>query len=228
MPSPFPGMDPYLERHWLDVHARLVTYAADALNGVLPPDLIARTEERLVVESIDPSHLETEERATGYISILETCGEKPVTIVELLNAGDELPGPSREQYRRRRDELMRTKVNLVEIELTRHGPWRELLAPFVAPPQAHTAYRAIVRRFHPVKRVELYPISLRVRLPVIPVPLRATDRDVTLDLQRLIEQVYDNGRYDRTDYTRGCSPPLDREDAAWAEELLKAAGGRGT
>jgi hypothetical protein len=24
MNSPFPGMDPYLEPHWLDVHARLV------------------------------------------------------------------------------------------------------------------------------------------------------------------------------------------------------------
>jgi hypothetical protein len=24
MPNPFPGMDPYLEAHWSDVHARLV------------------------------------------------------------------------------------------------------------------------------------------------------------------------------------------------------------
>ena len=45
MPSPFPGMDPYLEPFWLDVHARLVTYAADALAEQLPEDLVASTEE---------------------------------------------------------------------------------------------------------------------------------------------------------------------------------------
>src|SRR3954454_16412401 len=51
MPSPFPGMDPYLERHWLDVHAKLVAYAADDLNGRLPPDLVARVEERMTIEA---------------------------------------------------------------------------------------------------------------------------------------------------------------------------------
>jgi hypothetical protein len=44
-------MDPYLEAHWPDVHGKLVTYAADALNSQLPEDLIARTEERVAVES---------------------------------------------------------------------------------------------------------------------------------------------------------------------------------
>ena len=51
MSSPFPGMDPYLEPHWLDVHTKLVTYAADELNSRLPQDLIASTEERVAVES---------------------------------------------------------------------------------------------------------------------------------------------------------------------------------
>jgi len=51
MKSPFPGMDPYLEAHWLDVHSRLVAYAADALNEVLPETLVARMEERVAVEA---------------------------------------------------------------------------------------------------------------------------------------------------------------------------------
>lgn len=50
MKSPFPGMDPYLEQHWPDVHAKLVTYAADMLNEQLPEQLVARTEERIAVE----------------------------------------------------------------------------------------------------------------------------------------------------------------------------------
>src|SRR5436190_2704652 len=53
MPSPFPGMDPYLEQHWGDVHTRMVTYASDALRPFLPRDLRARVEERLVVSAAD-------------------------------------------------------------------------------------------------------------------------------------------------------------------------------
>ncbi len=53
MGSPFPGMDPYLEAHWLDVHTKLVAYAADTLNTRLPDDLIARTEERVGIEADD-------------------------------------------------------------------------------------------------------------------------------------------------------------------------------
>lgn len=49
-PSPFPGMDPYLERHWSDVHARLIVYASDQLQSQLGGPLRARVEERLIVE----------------------------------------------------------------------------------------------------------------------------------------------------------------------------------
>jgi hypothetical protein len=51
MRSPFPGMDPYLEPHWRDVHASLVIYARDALQAQLPGGLLARVEERVFVES---------------------------------------------------------------------------------------------------------------------------------------------------------------------------------
>ena len=50
MPSPFPGMDPYLEQFWSDVHHRLITYASDALQKQLPGDLRARVDERVFVE----------------------------------------------------------------------------------------------------------------------------------------------------------------------------------
>ncbi|MBW3600284.1 MAG: DUF4058 family protein [Planctomycetes bacterium] len=45
MSSPFPGMDPYLEAFWGDVHASLVTYARDQLRVQLSPDLKARAVE---------------------------------------------------------------------------------------------------------------------------------------------------------------------------------------
>lgn len=50
--SPFPGMDPYLEQHWRDVHHNLITFIQGELNERLPADLRARVEERVFVESV--------------------------------------------------------------------------------------------------------------------------------------------------------------------------------
>jgi hypothetical protein len=45
-------MDPYLERFWLDVHHRLITYASDQIQPKLPEDLRARAGERVFVASL--------------------------------------------------------------------------------------------------------------------------------------------------------------------------------
>jgi hypothetical protein len=50
MKSPFPGMDPYLEARWSDVHASLLFAIKEALQPELPTGLRARTEERVVLE----------------------------------------------------------------------------------------------------------------------------------------------------------------------------------
>lgn len=51
MRSPFPGMDPYVQQFWRDMHHRLITYAHDDLQPRLPKRLRARVEERVFVES---------------------------------------------------------------------------------------------------------------------------------------------------------------------------------
>ena len=56
MKSPFPGMDPYLEQFWPDLHARLILYASDQLEEQLPSNLIARVEERVVLETEEEPH----------------------------------------------------------------------------------------------------------------------------------------------------------------------------
>ena len=49
MPSPFPGMDPYLEEPatWPDLHQSLITYIRDDMQSRLPPDYLARIGERV-------------------------------------------------------------------------------------------------------------------------------------------------------------------------------------
>jgi hypothetical protein len=44
-------MDPYLETHWRDIHAGLIIYSRDALQGVLPNSLRARVEESVLLET---------------------------------------------------------------------------------------------------------------------------------------------------------------------------------
>ena len=56
MPSPFPGMDPYLEeaRRWTDVHQSLITYIRDALQPCVRPRYHARMGERVYI--LNPPH----------------------------------------------------------------------------------------------------------------------------------------------------------------------------
>src|SRR4051794_23299617 len=54
MPSPFPGIDPYIESQgfWPDLHARLITCCCDNLNDQLPEPYEARIGEQIgLVES---------------------------------------------------------------------------------------------------------------------------------------------------------------------------------
>ena len=57
MPSPFPGMDPYLEHpgRWPDVHHRLISIASDLLTAQLRPRYFVRVEERVYLSDLqDP------------------------------------------------------------------------------------------------------------------------------------------------------------------------------
>ncbi len=57
MKNPFPGMNPWLEEHWQDVHAKFLVYACDQLNAKLPAGMQARVDERLAIDAswITPS-----------------------------------------------------------------------------------------------------------------------------------------------------------------------------
>src|SRR2546429_8036609 len=57
MPSPFPGMDPYLESpaHWPDFHSRFVNYWCEAVADALPDHYTARIWERVyLIEGMPP------------------------------------------------------------------------------------------------------------------------------------------------------------------------------
>lgn len=53
--NPFPGMNPYLEEHWTDVHPRLIIHASAQLQKQMPSSLVVRVEQDIRVDEPDTS-----------------------------------------------------------------------------------------------------------------------------------------------------------------------------
>jgi hypothetical protein len=151
-----------------------------------------------------------------------------VTVIEVLSPSNKAPGQGRELYVKKQEELKAGGVSLVEIDLIRFGK-RVLAVPFDRIPEGHrTPYAACAQRGWKAFEVEFYRIPLRERLPAIRIPLRQSDTDVALDLQPLIDQSYEDGRYGHEiDYRSEPDPPLSADDALWADALLREKGLRG-
>lgn len=266
MPSPFPGMDPYLEQHWRDIHSRLIVYAVDQLQERLPRDLLARVEEgvsvdysgeersRTVYPDVRVVHdgpfgggnggtavataVETatlaevivvalDEPPARHVEIIDlSSGNRVVTVVEFLSPSNKLPGCGYEEYRRKQTEYLAAGVNLVEIDLLRQGAFTLAVPPSKLPQRCRAPYLACVRPSAKPQEAIVYRLPLRAKLATIHVPLRPADPDADLELQPLIDQCYSRGRYDRIDYSQEPDPPFPPDDAAWAAELLRAAGRR--
>lgn len=256
--SPFPGMDPYLEQSWPDVHHRQCTYACDTLRAMLPPGLIARLGERTIIENpfdvdritvpdvrvirrgepeqrpvagisaaavlAEPFVYEVEEEPVteGFVQVIDTRdGSRVITVIEFASPANKGGKEGRKQYHKKQSELIEGDVSLAEVDLLRSGEWNTRIARAGLAPAERPPYHVCVTRGWLSSKIEFYPISLRERLPAIKVPLRASDTDVRLDLQALIDQAYLNGSYGYdVDYSRPPLPPLDAADEAWAREVV--------
>jgi hypothetical protein len=168
----------------------------------------------------------TEAVTEGYLEIRERDGGKVITVVEFLSPANKLGGVGQQKYLEKQEEVLRSDASLVEIDLLRVGRRVLALAQDDIPPAERGHYLACVSPGWHRSRRELFPMPLRVRLPVLPIPLRQNERPVTLDLQALLEQTYSFGRYDDIDYRAELDPPLPAEDATWAAQLLHEAGRR--
>lgn len=81
MPSPFPGMDPYLEHfdHWPGVHLELISCLRAALNRVIRPRYLATVEERVYL-----SHDPDDPRVLGILDVqlVETAPDAPGPVMQ--------------------------------------------------------------------------------------------------------------------------------------------------
>ena len=79
--SPFPGMDPYLERHWGDVHVGLIACIRAALQPNLPAGLQALGQEDVRLEAADD---QTDQQFGPDVAVIERA----------IGGGVGRPGPS--------------------------------------------------------------------------------------------------------------------------------------
>ena len=250
-------MDPWLQTFWESVHGGLIYQAGERLNDLLSPGLVAKPQQRVIIESDGvaigqtvpdvlvvkrpspvPGQRETEggvllaepvivslpvEYEQPYIEIIDTkTGGTVVTVIEIVSPSNKRPGDGRDQYLQKQAEVLASKTNLVEIDLIRGAPGVTVAHSWNAPPATEAHYHISVRRASVPLKAEVYPLSLRERLPSFRIPLRPQGQDVRLDLQAVLDHVYSKYKYaELIDYDRPPLPPLEPDDAAWAAERVK-------
>lgn len=232
MPSPFSGMDPYLEAPgiWPDFRSGLVARLRADLNRVLPAPYYARLETRSVA-NMAASDGDTRH---SFLEIRDPSrGHQLVTLIEIVSPSNKRPGADRRAYLQKQREVLDSNANLIELDLLRSG---DRLLPYPDLDEAvgrldHAPdYLVLVNRSW--KRVgasmdyDLFPFRFGETLPRIQVPLREGQEEVLLDLQQALNRAYDAGPYRRgaVNYAEPPLPPLRDEDAARAEVILREQG----
>jgi hypothetical protein len=160
-----------------------------------------------------------EEHREAFIEIYETDPEQRlVTAIEVLSPSNKHTGTEGwDLYQRKRQSLLLSDVNLVEIDLLRGGQRMPMLDPWPDSP-----YTLLVARAKKFQLCRVWPAHFQRPLPPLSVPLAKPDADVPVELQPMIDAIYLRFRYERSvDYSKPLIPSLDSKDTAWLEKQLQ-------
>ncbi len=222
MPSPFPGMDPYLEdeRLWPVFQHQLVT----CLYQILLPGLVDRyrarvaqrhytTEQPLFTSIIKEDHHEE------FIEIRQRNDSRLVTLVDVVSPTNKTSHNGREAYLAKRRESRGSGASLVEIDLVLQG---QPLLDYSREGLPDWDYAVTVTRATQPDRFEIYTSTLQKKLPRFRLPLSGDDRDTVVDLHTTFTRAFDQGGFaSKIDYTRDPAVALVAEDRQWLDDLLK-------
>ena len=247
MPHPFPGMNPYVESRelWPSTHRLLITTLADDLSERLGGTYDVWEEEDVYIETgirrpdvmiwstgeADDSQADTQvavhdraqlvvvpiphEVPQTHLRIVEIGTNRLVTIIEILSPANKEKDPGRRSYLDKREAIFQSAANLVEIDLLR--AWRPM--PFESPYE-NSDYRIMISRANRRPVAEMYAFDVREPIPQITIPLDPGETEPVVDLNALLQKVYDRRNFaGRIDYTREPEPPLSAEKAVWVDEI---------
>lgn len=144
-----------------------------------------------------------------------------IAVLEVLSPTNKNRGEGREKYLEKQDELLGSTTHLIEIDLLRAGQHT------VAVPRDRLAetgwdYLVCLHKGSWRNKFDVWLMQLPQCLRRIRIPLAGEEADVVVDLQAILDQCYDVGRFDeRLNYRGDCPPPLSQKNAKWIDELLR-------
>lgn len=220
-------------KYYVRVEERVyITNEDDPGRSMLIPDLrIGERDERkdasvppqdAAVEMAEPVVITTlldNEIHEPRLEVIDRETRHLVTVLEILSPSNKVAGShGRASYQQKRREILESECHWVEMDFLRKGA-----AVFPRPVGRQGDYFVHVARADKRPKGFVWPILLPQRLPVVPIPLKGEDPDVKLDLQRVLDTVYDRSAYERIgDYRRPPEVPLPEQYEAWADQLLKS------
>jgi len=249
MPTPFPGMDPYLERPdlWHNVHLGLIASLQDVLAPLLRPRYRVlvethtyqiRSEKPTLVGAPDVLAIRLNEPPPDYVvSGHARTVEVPVSItveegyliVSEVESGDvvtviELLSPTNKRpgKGRRRYETKRLMILDSDTHLVEIDLIRAYDPMLVYGNGHHSHYRILVSRSNHRPQADLYGFNVQESITTFLLPLHPGDDEPLVDLGLLLHDLYDRAGYDLSvDYRRDPVPAFQGEDAAWIDTLLE-------
>jgi Protein of unknown function (DUF4058) len=249
MPSPFPGMNPYLEAIWHDFHERFLPAAAAYLVPQIRPKYFVSIDENVYLHDVPHD----EQKPLGRPDLALIRGQVATyrsSSVGLLEAPAHVLLPDQDveslSYLTIIDRQSRDVVTVIELlspTNKRPGEHRaQYLAkrsairhsdvhlveidlsrggpPMPAEVRPSYTYAVLVSRADQRPTANFWPFGLRDPLPTILVPLRPGDSDARLDLRSILDRVYDESAYEDYIYQSPPDPPLSPDDTTWARALL--------
>ena len=213
----------------LDETVNLVQMSPEVIKLIYPDIAVSREPRRtkrshskssgtLLLEPVHIPHEFLEEVRQTRIEILHRPERSLVAVLELLSPFNK-SGEGFDEYRAKRKTILLQKVHLVELDLLVGGKRLPLSKPL---PSAD--YYALISRAEDRPNCEVYHWALRDPLPTIPIPLRAPDADIPIDLGKVFRDTYERGRYacSLLLHAAACRS-LSRKDAQWATGVASRA-----
>ena len=222
MPSPFPGMDPYLEDEvlWPLFQHQLVA----SLYQILLPGLVDRYRARInqrtyVTEEPLFTSIIRQERQEEYIELRQRTDGRLVTLIDMPSPINKTLTQGRAAYLDTRRMARSQNASIVEIDLILQGT---PLLDYSREGLPEWDFAVTVTRCTQPERYEIYTSTLAKRLPRFKVPLSPDDRDTVLDLQATFARAFDQSNFaGKIDYKQDPATKMSDTHLAWIADWLK-------
>lgn len=182
---------------------RSPTTTSEHLTNILtPPTTTILTTENVIEVRIP------------VIEIKNRLNQKLVTAIEILSLVNKR-GQGLQRYREKRQSLIQTHVNLLEIDLLRRGR-RAIVHPTI--PRSHYLISLVQSG---TAHTDIWAFGIKDRLPVLSVPVLTEDAPAQLDLNQALRLCFERGMYDLDiDYHSPPPPPsFTAEEMNWMQQL---------